>query len=60
MVGDRLNTDIKWGKTSGISTLLVMTGVTTEEDLLNPDNDVHPDYILNSLGDLTGLLAEGN
>lgn len=58
MVGDRLSTDIKWGKTSGISTLLVLTGVSKEADVKHPDNEVHPDFIINSLGDLRELLKK--
>lgn len=57
MVGDRLSTDIKWGRTSGISTLLVLTGVSTEEDLSDPNNDVKPHFVLESLGNLKDLLA---
>eukprot|EP01051_Picozoa_sp_SAG22_P015924 SAG22_NODE_2156_length_2919_cov_1.605674_3_plen_87_part_00 len=33
MVGDRLDTDIRFGKENGLRTVLVMSGVTTPEQL---------------------------
>ena len=47
MVGDRLNTDIAFGKKCGLDTLLVLTGVTTENGLKN--SDIKPDYYLPSI-----------
>ena len=52
MVGDRLDTDILFGKDGGLSTLLVLSGVTTEERLLNPKNEIVPDFYTNQLSDL--------
>jgi 4-nitrophenyl phosphatase len=52
MVGDRLNTDIQFGLNGGISTLLVLTGVTSEEELLSPDNAIHPHHYIPAFGDL--------
>ena len=34
MVGDRLDTDVKFGKDSGMKTALVLTGCTTAEKLM--------------------------
>jgi NagD protein len=33
MVGDRMDTDIVSGVTSGLDTILVLSGVTKEEDI---------------------------
>lgn len=52
MVGDRLDTDILFGKDGGLRTLLVLSGVTTEETLKSPENSIHPDYYTSKLGDL--------
>ncbi|KDQ09518.1 hypothetical protein BOTBODRAFT_642434 [Botryobasidium botryosum FD-172 SS1] len=56
MIGDRLDTDILFGKSGGVSTLLVMTGVTKESDITGPNaSPVVPGYIVQSLGDLAVL-----
>ncbi|KAG2499340.1 hypothetical protein HYH03_002916 [Edaphochlamys debaryana] len=52
MVGDRLDTDIMFGKNGGLTTSLVLSGVTTEEVLNHPDNKVIPDFVLPALPDL--------
>ena len=52
IVGDRLDTDVMFGKNGGQTTLLVLSGVTTEEELLSPSNAVHPDYYTSQLADL--------
>lgn len=52
MVGDRLDTDIMFGKNGGLATLLVLSGVTTEEELLSTSNSIHPDYYTSQLPDL--------
>lgn len=54
MIGDRLDTDILFGKNGGVSTLLVMTGVTTEAVL--ESTTIVPDYVIDSLGDLKVLI----
>lgn len=50
MSGDRLETDIKMGNQAGMSTALVLTGVSTKEDLM--DSSVKPTYVLNSVHDI--------
>lgn len=54
-VGDRLSTDIAMGRAAGMITVLVLTGVTSEEDLrtvARRGDAVVPDHVL---ADLTGL-----
>jgi arabinose operon protein AraL len=50
MVGDRLETDILMGHRSGMSTALVLTGVTRREDLKGAP--LQPDYVLDSVVDI--------
>ena len=45
MVGDRIDTDIIFGKNSQIDTLLVLTGTTTEEE----KSIAPPTYFMKSL-----------
>lgn len=54
VVGDRLNTDIALGKRAGMTTVLVLTGVTDRADLA--DASVQPDHVLESLADVGTLL----
>ncbi|KAF8915431.1 HAD-like domain-containing protein [Mucidula mucida] len=53
MVGDRLNTDILFGQNGGISTLLVLTGITQESEITGPNaSKIVPDFVTQSVGDL--------
>ena len=56
MVGDRLDTDIAFGNTHGLSSLLVYSGVTTPEMAecaMNGDDNIRkPQYVLQSIQDL--------
>ena len=53
MVGDRLNTDMKFGREGGLDTLLVLTGIETEERVLSEKEP--PTYYASKLGDLFEL-----
>ncbi len=54
MIGDRLSTDIGMGKNGGLSTALVLTGVTKREDLKTAE--IEPDYTLDSIEDLLQMI----
>jgi 4-nitrophenyl phosphatase len=54
LIGDRLDTDIKMGRSAGITTVLVLSGVTTKSDLRV--TDMSPDYVLDSLQDINAVL----
>jgi len=51
MVGDRLDTDVLFGTDNGLKSLLVLSGVTSEEKLLSPDNTIAPDYYADTIND---------
>jgi arabinose operon protein AraL len=53
MIGDRLETDIRMGVEAGMKTALVLSGITTEEDLKG--SVWKPDYVLSSV---SGLLSD--
>lgn len=50
IIGDRMDTDIVAGIESGIDTVLVLSGVTSEETISN--FPYRPTYILNGVGDI--------
>lgn len=63
MIGDRLTTDMVFGRNNGLKTLFVQSGIGTYDDMVNYRNsgnpDDHkcvPDYYLNSLDDLNKYL----
>lgn len=62
MVGDRLNTDIWFGKRNGLKTLLVFTGchIMADVTLFRESGKVNmlPDYFATSLGSLIGFTKE--
>ncbi|MHB8772297.1 MAG: HAD-IIA family hydrolase [Syntrophales bacterium] len=54
LVGDRLETDIRMGKESGMKTALVLTGVTDRKTL--EASPIRPDYVLAGVGELESML----
>jgi len=58
-VGDRLSTDIAMGKRAGMVTVLVLTGVTSEDDLRRAEaagDEALPEHVISSLKGLPRLL----
>jgi len=51
MVGDRLDTDVLFGTDNGLQSLLVLSGVTSEEKLLSEENTITPDYYADTIND---------
>lgn len=60
MVGDRLNTDMKFGRDGGLDTLLVLTGIETEESLKQLDPNEAPTYYASKIGDIYELAGPNN
>ena len=56
MVGDRLATDIAGARNAGLKTILMLSGITKEEDL--EASSIQPDYVMANLSDLRHLLAD--
>jgi len=49
MVGDNLNTDVKFGRNNGMRTLLVLSGVTSRQKLIDHPDEGKPDYFAEGL-----------
>jgi 4-nitrophenyl phosphatase len=54
MVGDRLSTDIEGGHAAGLRTVLLLSGISTLDDVAR--TNARPDWILDDLAALTNLL----
>lgn len=57
VVGDRADTDVALGRAAGMTTALVLTGVTDEDDL--ECLEARPDYVLDSLAEIGRVLEDG-
>ncbi|MFB6179429.1 MAG: HAD-IIA family hydrolase [Halorientalis sp.] len=54
LVGDRLDTDIALGERAGMTTVLVLTGITDREAV--EQSETTPDHVVESLADVPALL----
>lgn len=54
VVGDRLNTELAMGARAGMTTVLVLTGVSDRADVGTAD--VEPDHVVDSLADVGSVL----
>lgn len=55
IVGDRLYTDIATGINSGITSILVLTGETSEE--MYKKSNIKPDYVFSSINDIANSIS---
>lgn len=60
MVGDRLNTDIKFAKTIGSRGAIVLTGITTLTEAQGIHEELKPDFIVNSSANIAELVSQIN
>ena len=56
IVGDRLDTDLRMGARAGMTTVLVLTGVSDRGDIA--DSDIDPDHVVESLGEIETVLDQ--
>jgi 4-nitrophenyl phosphatase len=54
MVGDRLGTDIAGGQAAGLRTVLLLSGISTGEDVAG--GQIKPDWVFDDLGALTAFI----
>lgn len=55
LVGDRLDTDLAMGTRTGMTTVLVLSGISDREDI--GEHDVDPDYVIENLGAIGDVLS---
>ena len=56
MIGDRLETDILMGNNANLTTILVLSGVTSEE--MAKDSTIKSNYTLLSVKELPGFIEK--
>ncbi|MEU2159326.1 HAD-IIA family hydrolase [Streptomyces sp. NPDC019396] len=57
VVGDRLETDVRLGVSNGFHTALVLTGVSSRDDVSGAQDQ--PTYVLHGLADLPSVVVDG-
>ena len=55
MIGDKIETDIRFAKNCGFKSLLVLSGCATDVPLLTAESD-RPDFVLKGLKDMADLI----
>ena len=60
MIGDRLNTDIKFAKQCGLKSILVLTGISKLEDLNLLEPIDHPDFICKDLNECIEVIKNNS
>lgn len=55
IIGDRLETDIVFGKRAGIATVLVLTGISTEAEARACPRELQPDKTIRTLKELLAM-----
>ncbi|HKJ58763.1 MAG TPA: HAD-IIA family hydrolase [Halobacteriales archaeon] len=55
VIGDRLETDIRMGNRAGMTTVLVLSGVTDRETVER--SSIRPDHVVDSLADVAEVLS---
>lgn len=56
MVGDRLTTDIAGGHAAGLKTILLLSGITREEDAQS--SSIQPDCIMKDINELAAFISD--
>ncbi len=54
MVGDRMNTDIAGAHSAGLRSVLLLSGIATQEELMN--SEIQPDWVFETLSEFTSAL----
>ena len=55
-----MDTDVLFGTDNGLKSVLVLSGVTSEEKLLSPENSITPDYYAETINDFLVPAAVNN
>jgi len=56
MIGDRLSTDILGAQNAGLQTILVLSGISTREDVAA--QGIEPDFIFADIAEITAVLSQ--